>query len=271
MSDPSTESCCLNLKAEFQTSKFSLYHEDPGVFCRSQWQKAERNLIWVLYRWALAAFFAAGVTGSMVQDFNGFQFIYLTDWGFTLCLFTCTYGAVIATIYYFNQSYFAPGHRALQMYWISHMELSMLITTVFWAALSSTMPEVAGELYNLWCHAFNSICMVFDCFVVAYPNRLMHFVYPLCVVLIFMVHSLIYYWAGGTDIDGNRFIYFALDWARPGLAIGFVCASLALICCFSLVAFGIYRLRISMYNCCSKKKEEVPTSKATPKESSPTV
>lgn len=107
MADPNAESCCQPLKEEFQRSKFSLHHEDPGVFCRSQWQNGERNLIWVLYRWLLAAFFAAGVIGSMMQDFNGGRwFIYLTDWGFTLCLFTCTYGAVIATIYYFNQSYF---------------------------------------------------------------------------------------------------------------------------------------------------------------------
>ncbi|XP_017033958.1 protein rolling stone [Drosophila kikkawai] len=256
MADKSQESCCQPLKEEFQRSKFSLYHEDPGVFCRSQWQKGDRNLIWVLYRWFLAAFFAAGVIGSMMQDFNGGRwFIFLTDWGFTLCLFTCTFGAVIATIYYMNPAYFEPGSRSLKIYWISHYTtsvLSMLITLVFWAALSSTQPEIAGELYNLWCHAFNSICMVFDCFIVAYPARLLHGIYPLSVVLIFLVHSLIYYWAGGTDMDGNRFIYYALDWARPGLAIGIVCASLALICCFSLLAFGIYRLRISMYKCCGK-------------------
>jgi len=107
MGDENKEGCCLPLKEEFQRSKFSLNHEDPGVFCRSQWQKGKRSLVWVLYRWALAAFFAAGVIGSIMQDFNGGRwFIFLTDWGFTLCLFTCTYGAVIATIYYFNPSYF---------------------------------------------------------------------------------------------------------------------------------------------------------------------
>jgi len=107
MRDKSQEPCCLPLKEEFQRSKFSLHHDDPGVFCRSQWQKGDRNIIWLLYRWILAAFFAAGVIGSMVETFNGGRwFIYLTDWGFSLCFYCCTYGAIIATIYFIKPSYF---------------------------------------------------------------------------------------------------------------------------------------------------------------------
>lgn len=55
-------------------------------------------------------------------------------------------------------------------------------------------------LYNLWAHAFNSVCMLFDCFIVAFPTRLMHFVYPLAVGLIYGLFSLIYFWAGGVDL-----------------------------------------------------------------------
>ncbi|XP_017095720.2 protein rolling stone [Drosophila bipectinata] len=267
MGDKTQESCCLPLKEEFQRSKFSLDFEDPGIFCRSQWQKGDRNIIWILYRWFLAAFFGTGVIWSMFKIFNGGRwFIYLTDWGFSLDFFTCTYGAVVATIYYIKPSYFAPGSRALKVYWISHYTtsvLSMLISLVFWAALASTMPEEATDLYNLWSHAFNSICMIFDCFMVAFPARIMFFIYPFSVVIIFLIHSLIYYFAGGTDIDGNRFIYFALDWARPGLAIGFVCASLALVCCFAFVAFGIYRVRISMVKCCTKNQVEEQPARDT--------
>ncbi|KAH8410030.1 hypothetical protein KR009_004265 [Drosophila setifemur] len=272
MRDKSQEPCCLPLKEEFQRSKFSLFHDDPGSFCRSQWQKSDRNIIWLLYRWILAAFFAGGVIGSMVDSFNdGRWFIYLTDWGFSLCFYCCTYGAIVATIYFIKPSYFGLGNRALKIYWISHYTtsvLSMLVSLVFWAALSTTMPEEVGDLYNLWSHAFNSVCMIFDCFMVAFPARIAFFIYPIAVVIVFLVHSLIYYFAGGTDIEGNRFIYYALDWARPGLAIGFVCASLALVCIFSFVAFGIYRLRISMLKCCGKTQEDPPAILEFSKESS---
>lgn len=62
------------------------------------------------------------------------------------------------------------------------------------------MSEGPVGLYNLWAHAFNSICMLFDCFVVAFPTRLMHFVYPLAAGLVYGLFSLIYFWAGGTDL-----------------------------------------------------------------------
>ncbi|KAH8402923.1 hypothetical protein KR222_000381, partial [Zaprionus bogoriensis] len=51
-----------------------------------------------------------------------------------------------------------------------------------------------------WAHAINSMCMVFDCLVVAFPTHLMHFIYPLIVGLTYGVFSLIYFLAGGTDL-----------------------------------------------------------------------
>jgi len=61
------------------------------------------------------------------------------------------------------------------------------------------MPEMGDDLYNIWAHAFNSICMVFDVFMVAFPTRIMHFVYPYTVGLTYGLFSLIYFWAGGAD------------------------------------------------------------------------
>lgn len=161
-SQESSKESSLPLKEEFQRSKFSLDFKDPGIFCRSQWQRGDRSIIWIVYRWFLAAFFGTGVIWSMIKIFNGGRwFIYLTDWGFSLDFFTCTYGAVVATIYYTKPSIFgknenhellivicwkwfyfsAPNSRALKVYWISHYTtcvLSMLISLVFWAALASS-------------------------------------------------------------------------------------------------------------------------------------
>ncbi|XP_030377534.1 protein rolling stone-like [Scaptodrosophila lebanonensis] len=268
MRDPSDKSsCCLPFREEFQRSKFSLHHEEPADFCRSQWQRGERCFIWLVYRWLLAAFFGAGVIGSLVGSLNGGTwFIYLTDWGFTLCWYACTYGAVVATIHFWKPRYFVPGSWALKIYWISHFStvtLALLITLVFWAALYPTMPEMGAELYNLWAHAFNTICMLFDCFMVAFPTRLMHFIYPFAIGLIYGVFSLIYYLAGGEDFAGNRFIYYILDWSKPGLAIGTVCGCVVLMTLFCILIFWIYRLRLWLYGRCVKSNKKQATSAST--------
>ncbi|XP_022230865.2 protein rolling stone-like [Drosophila obscura] len=261
MRNESEESCCLSLKKEFQRSKFSLHHDDPGVFCRSQWQRGQRNILWLLYRWIWAGFFAGGVIGSLVRHYNGGTwFIYLTHWGFSLCFYACTYGAVVATIYFIKPSYFAPGSVALKIYWLSHyttVVLAMMITLVFWAALYPSMPEMGAELFNLWAHAFNSIFMVFDCFMVAFPTHIMHFVYPFAAGITYGLFSLIYFWSGGTDFQGNRYIYTILDWEKPGQAIGTVIGCVALVGCFSICVFGFYRLRVCIYNSCGRKQERV--------------
>ncbi|KAH8377953.1 hypothetical protein KR093_008100 [Drosophila rubida] len=277
MRDTSSQCCCQPMLDEFQRSKFSLHHDEPGEFCRSQWQRGDRSIIWLIYRWIFAAFFAGGVLGSLIQHFNeGTWFIYLTDWGFVLCFYACTYGAVVATIYFIRPSYFGKqfvylkmqravnkysphiaesGSWALKIYWASHFTttvLALMITLVFWAALYPSMSDGPVGLYNLWAHAFNSICMVIDCFMVAFPTQLMHFIYPLVVGLIYGLFSLIYFWAGGTDYAGNRFIYFILDWEDPGLAIGSVCGCIVLALLFCVMVFWIYRFRLWIYQRCVK-------------------
>ncbi|XP_034135254.1 protein rolling stone-like [Drosophila guanche] len=259
MRKESEDSCCLPLRQELRRSKFSLHHADPGVFCRSQWQRGERSVLWLLYRWLLATFYSAGVIGSLLKVFNeGTWFIYLTHWGFSLCLFASVYGAVVASIYFSKPTYFAPGSVALKIYWLSHfttVALSMLVTLIYWAALYPSMPEIGADLNNLWEHAFNSIFMILDCFMLAFPTHILHCIYPLAVILTFGFFSLVYHWCNGHDFDGNPFIYPILDWARPGLAIGTLCGCLLLVCCFSVCVFGLYRLRLCIYNCCGREQK----------------
>lgn len=107
MHDKGNECCCQPMLEEFHRDNFSLHYGEPAVFCRSQWQQSERNFIWLTYRWLWAVFFLGGVIGSLIQHFNeGTWFIYLTDWGFVLCAYACTYSAILATIYYLWPGYF---------------------------------------------------------------------------------------------------------------------------------------------------------------------
>ncbi|XP_068150984.1 protein rolling stone-like [Drosophila tropicalis] len=263
MRDPNEESCCQPFKEEFQRSKFSLHHDEPGVFCRSQWQRGDRSLIWLLYRWFLAAFFGTGVIMSLSNSFdNGRWFVFLTDWGFTLCFYACAYGAIVATIYFIKPSYFAPGSWSLKIYWISHYTttvLAFLITLVFWSALYPSMPGMADDIYNIWAHATNTAFMLLDCFIVAFPTRLMHFIYPFIVGLTYGLFSLIYYLAGV-----KQPIYFILDWSDPGLAIGTICVCIVLVSCFCILVFWIYIFRRWLHGRCVKPEVTVTMETRAP-------
>ncbi|XP_062130347.1 protein rolling stone-like [Drosophila sulfurigaster albostrigata] len=250
MRDQSKECCCQPMLDEFQKSKFSLYHEEPADFCRSQWQRGQRSYIWLIYRWCLAAFFAGGWLGSVIETFNhGKWFIYLTDWGFTLVTYACIFGAVITTIYFNNPNYFKPGSCCLKIYWASHFTatvLALVITFVYWTTIHPNIEDEV-DLYNIWEHALNSVFMFIDFFLVAFPTHIMHFVFPICVGLIYALFSLIYYFAGGLDIFGEHYIYFILDWERPGLAIGSLCIVYVLLLIFCVVVFWMYRLRLWIF------------------------
>lgn len=59
--------------------------------------------------------------------------------------------------------------------------------------------QVVNNATNILTHAFNSIVMFIDIWIVAYPIRLLHFVQPISFGLVYLLFSGIYYLAGGTD------------------------------------------------------------------------
>ncbi|TMW52342.1 hypothetical protein DOY81_002599 [Sarcophaga bullata] len=205
------------LGKEFRKEKFSLSHQPVDDFLKSQWQRSQKSYLWLLYRWGLAICFCVGVFGSLVQQWAyGRWFIYLTDWGFFLCMFTSLFGAVLVSIYHVKPDKFTDNANA-------------------------------SDLYNLWAHGFNSILMLLDHMLVAFPTRILHFIYPLTLGILYGIFSLIYYLAGGDDVNGNRYIYEILDWSKPGWTtlVLFGCLILVLVFCFLL--FCLYKLRCAIY------------------------
>ncbi|XP_039952643.1 protein rolling stone isoform X1 [Bactrocera tryoni] len=242
---------CHPLAKEFQREKFSLTHEPTEVFFKSQWQSQPKSIIWLIYRWLLAATFAVGVLGSLIQTFaEGKWFIYLTDWGFFLCMYTSVFGAILVTIFYCSKDNVFVPPWALKLYWASYwttLSLATLITFIYWIFIFPTDNQSAWEVYNLWAHGFNSILMIMDHMLVAFPVRLLHSVYPLCLGLIYGIFTVIYYWAGGVDPFGNRFIYEILDWSNAGGAILTILGCILVTFVFCFIHFGLYKLRTFIY------------------------
>jgi len=48
-------------------------------------------------------------------------------------------------------------------------------------------------------HALNTVCMLIDFMIVAFPVRLLHMVQTMFLAIAYFVFTLIYYFCGGTD------------------------------------------------------------------------
>lgn len=71
------------------------------------------------------------------------------------------------------------------------------------------------DALNLMVHAFNSVFMLTDLFLVAHPFRLLHCYWPFLITACYVVFSYIYHESGGTDRHERPFVYALLDWRLP--------------------------------------------------------
>ena len=62
----------------------------------------------------------------------------------------------------------------------------------------------------------NSAYVMVEILVSATPIRLLHVYQPLIYLTIYVLFTLIYYWAGGTSASGSHYIYSVLDWEEAG-------------------------------------------------------
>lgn len=74
---------------------------------------------------------------------------------------------------------------------------------------------------NAEVHIINSVYVLIDLWVVASPLRILHFYIP----FIYLIFTLIYYYAGGLTPDGGTAIYPIMDWENLSVTVPFV------VCC----------------------------------------
>lgn len=100
--------------------------------------------------------------------------------------------------------------------YISADYISLQYVTMDLTVLFSVLTAIHKlDALNLMFHAFNSVFMVIDLFLVAHPFRLLHCYWPLLITMCYVVFSFIYYESGGTDRFDRPFVYPLLDWRVP--------------------------------------------------------
>lgn len=252
---------------EFQMNNCGFDHHSADDFVKSQWQTRTKSFIFLLYRCFIAAFYLAVVIYSMIDGFsNGLYFIYLTNWGIMLCMVTTMLGAILVCTWYLHPEFADRVKDSNEMpipfkiYWGMHvitLILSMGITIIYWSVLYNDLVQVTAV--NILTHAFNSVLMFVDLWIVAYPVRLLHMFLPVCFGLVYAIFSVIYYAAGGVDPAGKHYIYPILDWDYPGKAILTVIGVILLCCALYIFIFYVYKLRVFIHRRYNRKQVFEPS------------
>ncbi|XP_067621784.1 protein rolling stone isoform X3 [Eurosta solidaginis] len=242
--------------------------------CSLVWQCRTKSVAYLIYRWLIALFFIAIVIDSMLETEEGsstnfwLYFIYMTNWGVMLCMFTNILGAVLVTLWHFHPEY---ADKLLNLdsltspfviYWGMHiisLVLSIVITIIYWSVLYDAA-ESSLNATNVLTHACNSIFMFIDLLIVAHPLRLLHIFLPVLFGSIFAIFSIIYHLCGGKNKKGQPYIYHVIDWNEPLSATLVVFGVVLLSCCIYMMLFTIYKLRIMVYRHVHKASYYLPTT-----------
>nr|ADG65076.1 hypothetical protein [Drosophila pseudoobscura] len=249
---------CKSLNEELQRENFGFAYKRVDLFYRSQWQKGVTNALYLLYRWIWALFFLGVHIMCIIMQFCGGKFfIYMTNWGYGLCTITMLLAAVQVTCWHYDlrntrsvvqeSGNKTETTRGLKIYWwLYNMTITMAlsISTVYWVFLHGKMNKpMRFPVTNVITHGLNTVMMLIDFLVVAFPLRLLHVVYSIALAILFFVFTLIYHFCGGTDEHGNPYVYPILDWNNPTSCLVTFAGIFVLIVCYWFLLFGLYKLK----------------------------
>ncbi|KAH8266666.1 hypothetical protein KR018_008022, partial [Drosophila ironensis] len=218
-----------------------------------QWQTKPKSDCFLAYRSLMGAIFGTSIVSYVYRYFQGGQwFIYLTNWGFLMCGVSSITGAVLTNHYHRQPDNWEPPRRAIKFYWAcwwSSASLAFVISLTYWTFIypSDRNPDNltrVSDFYNILTHAVPPVYYVIDLLLAAQPARLMHFIYPLGTTLVYLTFSFVYYLAGGEDLNGRRYIYKFLNYARPKRVGATIAKTGILVCAASSFLYGVYRLRM---------------------------
>ncbi|CAH1244010.1 Hypp7197 [Branchiostoma lanceolatum] len=146
-----------------------------------------------------------------------------------------------------------PSHDRLpwyyKCYWILYnttFAVGFYVTVAFWTLLRGVNDTYSA--YSILTHGVNCVVILIDILVSDLPCRLLHFIYPSSFALGYILFTVIYWAAGGTDLINRPWIYPVLDYGEnPGLAVGIGVGStlLAAPLCHGIV-FGLALARDTM-------------------------
>ncbi|XP_039259753.2 protein rolling stone-like [Styela clava] len=245
---------CKSMKEEFSFKKmgFSCNDKEKRSFYVSQW--GQNRAVFFIYRLMIAllslswtiSFYVYWSIHCKRHVANAYR--YITLWSdflrttyFTSAFVLCLVGLANDKRNIAEQD-FVKWLRGMAWYLHTVSVLSnFAVTTFYWTFVAPTMPdEEAFGIFSILLHACNSVLIILDLVIVAFPVRLLHSIYGMALALFYGVFTILLWRVGDTSA-----VYEILDWeVNPGVA-----AALILLSAFvgsplaQLLTFGIYILK----------------------------
>lgn len=113
---------------------------------------------------------------------------------------------------------------------------ALVVSILFWAVLFPAIGRTS--LTDVHCHAVNSIIVLVDLTFTHVPYYLKHGWMPFTYLVSYLLFSIVYWIFGGTDPEGDHYIYPPLDYDHPSEAVGLVLIVVFLV--LPLVHFLLY-------------------------------
>ncbi|XP_072181361.1 protein rolling stone-like [Diadema setosum] len=112
----------------------------------------------------------------------------------------------------------------------------------FWFYSTTKRVPTLFSVSNL--HLPTAICLI-EIFVTLIVVHFVHVVYPMLYLIMYFFFAVIYWAAGGTDMFGNNYIFFLLDFGNyPYIAAATVVAGFCATLLFQAILKGLYAIRV---------------------------
>ncbi|KAJ0182365.1 hypothetical protein K1T71_001734 [Dendrolimus kikuchii] len=258
---------------EFQVQMLYLEYESPVDFYVSSVQ-VNRSTVpllcvrTIVFLGCLGIFLASTIMTSMSVGF-GYWPIYLTHWGLVLITVTSAFALAVSIRAYFvgpiDGTFGLPWY--VKAYWIFYntsVPVALFISIFYWIMLAGLEGEEfsINPVLDVFIHAVNSILMLILLVFCRHPCRILHFIHPLIVTLIYLIFSIIYYYAGGTNPLGEVYIYPMLDWSDPGTAAVTTVLSAFVLLVMYIVVILLTLTRNALTKRCTKNSRSLSVSNA---------
>ncbi|XP_044013735.1 protein rolling stone-like isoform X2 [Aphidius gifuensis] len=151
--------------------------------------------------------------------------------------------------------------KIVKLYWFFYtvtLTLAIGVTASYWILVYNPKYHSIDPL-NIMIHVCNSILIICDFIVTNVPLKYRHFWWSISIILIYIIFTIIYFIAGGTDKRGKHCIYDAMDWNKPIKTIlltGGAIICLIIVHCL-LCYLTIIKERLYSY-CENNKNHELP-------------
>jgi len=231
------------MRVKCPSSKDFLFN-DPKVHnqFRQRWTRGPELALWYpVFKVALCVFYWANIGYTWYKhnlDHGGTPnawkyLIWLTNWDACLLGAALLLDNIIVLLLAGGRNL---PERLLYGSWFfstAIYSLALMVTALFWSLLYNY--EKAPSYTNLFVHLLQSVVALVDQCISRRKWEFLTAWASIPVPLIWLIFSLVYWAVGGTNYDGENFIYTVLKWGEsPGQAVGvtfLAVAALALIHC----------------------------------------